>query len=207
VTAPGARLGGSSSIVYRGALADGATNVLTTFNDSRATFRYKQPLKLTAGVAWLHERGAIEVDLRYHASPGSYSVYSSTQEVSAIVSGRDGVVEETRPFPDQTYTPRPVANVAVGGRFTVAESLTVHGGFFTDRSPVADGPQPVFFHLDLIGATAGASLKFRGLSGSVGIAYLRGRRRVSLPSQSDAGFSPEIAVDSIGLMYALSYTF
>lgn len=207
VTAPGIRLGGSSSIIYRGALSEGSSSVVANFSDDSAMFQYKQPLKVSAGVAWRHERGEIEFDLRYHVSPGTYAVYSSDQDASVVIAADGVTTEAVLPFPDQTYTASHVANVALGGNFKVADSVTVHGGLFTDRSPVADGPQPVFFRLSLVGATAGASLRFRGLSGSVGISYLTGQSVMTLRTQEGGVVTPEIRVNSIGMTYALSYTF
>lgn len=207
VTAPGIRLGGSSSLIYRGALSEGAASVIGNFSDGGATFRYKQPFKVSAGAAWLHDRGAIEFDVRYHASPGTYDVYASAEDARAVVSDGDRTVETTLPFPDQTYAARHVTNIALGGRVRLTEDVTVHGGLFTDRSPVAEGPQPVFYRLGMVGATAGVSLRIRGLSGSVGFSYLKGDSTMTIRGLAGTVLTPEIRVNSIGLTYALSYTF
>ncbi len=206
VTLPSIRMFGSSSIIYRGAVVGGGGGLLDTFADDHARVEYRQPFAVSAGVAYLFERGAIEFDVKQYAGTGSYSLFASDQPFERTIITAAGTTYESVPFPANPYTTEAVTNIAVGGSYRLSSAFTAHGGFYTDRSPVTPGPATVFSRMNLMGVTAGTALHVKRVIGSVGIAYLTGESELVLRLPAGA-VQPTVRVSSIQLFYALSVAF
>jgi len=88
----------------------------------------------------------------------------------------------------------------------VTSRTTVHGGFFTDRSPVKDGSQ-VFAPFNLMGFTTGTNISAGPLSGSVGVAYMWGQRMLNLVAPTGVTLQPQLKVSALDILFALSYKF
>ena len=113
--------------------------------------------------------------------------------VEKITTYPDGTQSRTtwRPSRGSTYGATTVWNFAVGGRYTLDESWSLHGGFYTDAAPSAPGTSSVFRSVNLYGLTAGAKLKGDHLSGSLGLGASLGRARTtSCSAPRERGPSP-----------------
>jgi len=203
---PSMRLFGSSSNIYRGADLTESRGVVLRFADSDTEFRYRQPLSVSAGIAWTGERGSVEFSLKQHAATGRYDVFKTNRPVERTIVTSENVIVDEVSFPDFRYKGRAVTNISVGGSFRFGPAVTAHGGVYTDRSPVGSEAQSLFTRLNLVGITGGAAINFRGFVGSVGLAYITGEREISV-TLATATVEPTVRVRSLQLLYALGYTF
>lgn len=209
VITPGLHVYGSSAVTYESQSLglDGVT-VATTLRDKHATYEYYVPVQVNLGAAVSGALGALEVDVRYHASQPAYVVSSTTAPVTVTVVRPDGSFQVTNLMPPwYTAAGRTVVNVAAGGRLAVSSAVTLHGGFFTDFSPVAPSERPLFQSVNLYGVTGGVSLQEKNFSGSVGGAYTWGR---SEPLEfkgllGGPAFLGTIDASIVSLLFAISY--
>jgi long-subunit fatty acid transport protein len=174
---------------------------------SDVAFHYRQPLAVSAGLAYSAGRGAIELDVKHYAGTDTYDLLSSMASVQRTIAGGQSVVVDAVPFPALSYTARPVTNLAAGGSFRFNDALTVHGGVYNDRSPVGEeGASPVFTRMNLTGVTAGASVNILRVVGSAGIAYAWGQQPIAFDSAMGSVHST-IGLRSLQLFYAFSVSF
>lgn len=210
ITSSGMGLSGSSRVAFQATRISGPASADLSFRDGEADFEYKIPLRATVGAAVRLGRGEIEVDLKYHASTDSYAMISSQKTAAVVVTDSTGVASETslafEPVIDEA---RAIYNWAVGGNYPLSETVRIHAGFFTDRSPVASAATSPFRKLDLVGASLGTSIQFGKLSGSAGIAGSWGTSedRDVGPSLAGASAVTRTNVKTFNLLYALSYGF
>jgi hypothetical protein len=102
-----------------------------------------------------------------------------------------------------------VVNLAVGGHYVLSRVVTLHGGLFTDRSPVDDQTASRFVAMDLLGFTGGVTVGAGRLKGSAGLAYSGGTSgTISLgPSLGGRTGAAELSIRSLTLTYAVSFAF
>lgn len=167
----------------------------------QADFDYRYPLELHGGVAARRKAWELEVDVRFHASPGSYDLIASTVPVE-VVTDPPGGPPAPAPFAPIRYDGRAVVDVALGGSFALSEALRLHGGLYASPSPVASG-STFFRQTDLYGARAGVSFSGERLSGSVGLGYEQG---TASASPGLAGLEPT-PVDDRARVRTVSLTF
>ena len=204
---PSIRVLGSSSMIYRGADMAAAQGLVKTFADPDVTFQYRQPMSISAGLAYTFSRGQVEFDVKHYASTDTYELFSSNSTVETTIATAQGVTTESHPFPAVQFSGRPVTNVAVGGHFRFSEAFTLHGGAYTDHSPVpAGGAAPVFTRMDLTGFTAGASVHILRIVGSAGVAYSWGRQLMNFDTPMGQAQS-NIGLRSLQLFYGFSVSF
>jgi hypothetical protein len=205
---PGLHVYGYSSVTYQSQAVDLGTTVVVDIRDKRASYEYYLPLQVNAGVAWTGDVFALELDVRYHTAQRAYTVASTEEPVRATVIYPDGSSMVTYLMaPAYTAATKAVVNVAVGGRVVLGPTVTLHGGFFTDFSPVAPSVNPLFQAVDLYGVTAGTSFRWEHFSGSVGAAYTWGHSG-DLEFKGLLGgpaFLGNIDANIISLLLAISY--
>ncbi|MGH7676696.1 MAG: hypothetical protein ACREMV_15635, partial [Gemmatimonadales bacterium] len=175
VTAPGIRIGGKSLVaIQRSAFADtGSTDL--NFRDPATTFDYKLPMRAAGGLALRFGQGEVEVDVIYVGAADAYDVYATTDSaVVTVVDSTGAATVTTTTVGPVRYSARDVVNVAVGGHYRLSRVVKLHGGVFTDRSPVDDQTSSPFTGIDLVGATRGVSLGAGRLTGSVGLVLSAG---------------------------------
>ena len=187
----------------------GPTAVETSFYDPAATFTYKLPFTLNLGVAWREPRFDVEVDVRFHTAIAAYDIITSSRMVETLRRNPDGSREvTTAPFPGFPYEAAAVWNLALGGRYQLDESWSLHGGFYTDFAPAPPGTANVFRSVNLYGLTAGAKLKGEHLSGSLGLGFSWGSSdQYTIGNAGGAYVSTRLSVASVALLYALAYRF
>jgi hypothetical protein len=210
VTAPGVRLGGSSLLAGQRSTFTDTGSIDRTFRDPAATFDYQLPLRATAGLALRFGRGEIEADIVYVSAADGYDMYSSedSTRVTTVDSGGAATVTyET--VAAVRNSAKSVVNLAVGGHYVLSRVVTLHGGLFTDRSPVDDQTASRFVAMDLLGFTGGVTVGAGRLKGSAGLAYSGGTSgTISLgPSLGGRTGAAELSIRSLTLTYAVSFAF
>ncbi len=181
------------------------------FDDQDARFDYRIPFSASVGVAWRSRSFEVEADLRYYAAVPEYALLSSGNSVVTTTTGPTGLpVVTSTPFPPVMNSARTVWGVAVGGRYTLDDAWSLHGGFLTDPSPTAGTNTILFRSVNMYGFTLGAKLRGEHLSGSLGFGYSWGS---SAPFTFDANvpgtatISTRLAISSVYLLYAVAYRF
>lgn len=208
--APGLRLFGSSQIAYKGTSTTPTTLADLTLADDEASFEYKLPLAMSAGLSIRLDRGVAEVDVRYRGAAGPYALFSSEVAGELVQSGAGTPPStSTVPFATSIYEARAVTDVAVGGNYALSGIVRVHVGFATDRSPVADQAQSAFRQVHLWHATTGMSVTSRRLSGSLGLGYSSGEgARASFGgTEASANIPTRLHVGTLSVLYALTFGF
>ncbi len=189
--------------------ASGPATSQSYFADPNATFSYHLPLSVNVGLAWREPRFDVEIDVRYHSTIPTYTLLASSQMVEKIATYADGTELRTRvPFPGLTYGASTVWNFAVGGRYTLDETWSLHGGFYSDAAPAAPGTSDVFRSVNLYGLTAGAKMKGEHLSGSLGLGLSWGSSDDFLLGAPGAGaVTTRLSILTVSLLYAIAYRF
>ena len=205
--APGLPVTSSSLFTYESMVQSlsGGTNAY--FRDDGGTFEYRLPLEVSAGVAYRLGSVHAEIDVRYHANAGQYTLYRSARPLQVQTYGPNGTTAlSTQAFSEMTYSARSVVNVAAGARYQATRALTFHGGFFTSPSPVGNPANSPFQKADFYGATLGAAFTGAHWSFSLGFAYEFGS---TAPVQVNGGLGPLTDLDyrALTLLYALGYRF
>ena len=187
----------------------GPTTRESYFADPNASFTYKLPWSVTAGLAWREPRFDVEVDLRFHSAIPQYTLLGSSEPIKRTTSYPGGVQEHSQaPFPGLTYGATAVWNVAIGGRYQLDEAWSLHGGFYTDFAATDTGSTDIFRSVNLYGFTAGAKLKGDHLSGSLGLGMSWGSSDdFVLGDPGGTTVSTRLSILSISLLYALAYRF
>jgi long-subunit fatty acid transport protein len=189
--------------------ASGPATYQSYFSDPNATFNYRLPLTVNFGLAWREPRFDVELDVRYHSSIPTYTLLGSSQMVDKITTYPDGTQSRTQvPFAGLTYGASTVWNFAVGGRYTLDESWSLHAGFYSDAAPSSPGTSGVFRSVNLYGLTAGAKLKGDHLSGSLGLGASWGRSDDFLLGTPGSGaVTTRLSILTVSLLYAIAYRF
>lgn len=210
ITSPGIRIGGSSKLLYSQIIFSGAGSREIGFRDPNAKLEYKIPLETVGGIAILFDRFTLEGDVRYHGSAGTYALFSSSELARVVTTDANGVpTESTLPFVPVKERADPVVNMAIGGHYLLSKRWSLHAGFFTDNSPVADSDSSDFRTVDLLGVSAGVTFGWTHLSGSLGVTSSWGTtdNRTVGPSLGGVAGSTKIKVSSFTMLYAFSYAF
>jgi hypothetical protein len=179
--------------------AASSTNASLQTDDAAFDFRY--PLDLEAGVALRRPGWELELNLRYHASTGSYTLVSSDVPVQTVTAPGGSTV--TSPFAPVTYDGRAVLDLSLGGSVALGRTLRLHAGGYALPSPVASG-NPWYRRTDLYGVRAGLSFEAERLSGSVGLGYEAGRSSGS-PTLAGVAADGSVLVQQLSLAFAAEF--
>jgi long-subunit fatty acid transport protein len=208
---PGLKIIQSGNLTYQNVDNRSTPWNQTFFIDQDATFDYRLPLDVSAGVAWRSRSFEVEVDLRYHGAISEYTLFASDKPIRVTTTdpATGFPVYTTQAFPGVNNGARTVWNYALGGRYTLNEVWSFHGGFFSDASPTSDAGANLFRSVDMYGITAGAKVRGDHLSGSFGLGYSWGS---SPPFQfgetiSGAPVTTKLTITSLSLLYAVAYKF
>jgi hypothetical protein len=208
VRSPGYRLGGGSLVTYESGFLHPTTPTFSFFRDENGQFRYKQPWEASLGIAYRFGIAQLEADLRYHDGLGSYAFYRSNVPIQLLVQNPDNTTStSTQPFPTLTHSARRVYNVALGGNVKVTHTLTLHGGFYTSFSPVADPTNSPLRQADLYGFTGGVDFQLSHFGASLGAGYQFGTSAATGLALNDLVDKSTVKVEAISVFYAISYQF
>ena len=209
VRSPGLKILTSGALTYEGITLRDTTSTHTFFTDPSVDFNYKQPFQTAVGVAFHIGPADIEVDVRWHASGGTYNLFNSTQQyrVTTVTGGQPAVVS-SMPFSPIVYVSRQAWNGAIGGHYRLTQTVTLNAGVYMDNSPVDSGTN-VFRKVDLIGVRAGGTFQLGKLGLSVGLGWEHGTAPDDL--NPDPGDTPtttsELSMTTLSLLFSVSFSF
>jgi hypothetical protein len=205
VRAPAPRLWGEATVQAerQDTTSSGGQNAFQQTGE--ADFDYRYPLELQGGVAVRRRAWELELDVRFHASPGSYDLIASTVPVE-VVTDPPGGPPTSAPFAPIRYDGRAVVDVALGGSFALSDALRLHGGVYSSPSPVASGSS-FFRQTDLYGARGGVSFAGERVSGSIGLGYEQGLASASpgLVGLEPTPVDDPVRVRNVSLTLAAEY--
>jgi len=209
IIAPSIRVSGTSRIGYQASLFSGTSGSDIFFREEEARFEYKYPMEIDAGLAVKFGDGSIEGDVKYHGSVSEYALYSTGAVSRSTTIDSNGVPTLSyQPFGEAMNSAREVVNLAIGGNYSFSSSFAVHAGFRSDLSPVIDGKTSMFRKIDLYGGTAGVSLKWDQLAGSIGLAYSTGTSEpTELSTITGETVTTSLGVSTLQMLLAISYAF
>jgi hypothetical protein len=211
VSPPGFRMGGSSKIRFTQTLFQAAgTEDDLAFRDPEAKLDYRMPFRAAAGATFRYSRGQVELDVRYYGAEDQYELLSSDSTAVRITTDAAGVPTVTAPaFTPVLHQARSIVSYALGANYSISRSLRVHGGVFTDPSPVSGPSRSTFRAVNLTGASGGVSLGSGRLTGSVGISASWGTAadRAIGPSLGGVQATTDVSIRTFTALYAVSFTF
>lgn len=210
IRTPGLRVGGKSSVTFTESIFGPASSIDLSFRDKDTRFEYKMPLYIGGGAAWIEDGWEVEMDARYYSAPGDYAVFSSSVPGRLVLQGDTGdpTVSDAAFMPVQQES-RSIVNLSIGGSVRLSRYFRLHGGFFSDNSPNASSDVTIFRTINMYGGSLGASATVGKLSGSVGVTGAAGTStaRDIGPSLSGATAETKLKIETMSIVYALSYSF
>jgi hypothetical protein len=102
-----------------------------------------------------------------------------------------------------------VTNIAIGGNYAFSHVLSIHLGFNSDSSPVADPSRSMFRKVNLFGGTAGLSYQGTTFGASLGLGFSRGESD-PIDQLVELGAPPvetRLKVNTFRAMYSFSARF
>ena len=212
IRTPALTLYRSASATEESIAENGSASIGASFFDSEAEFTYRQPFEFHGGVAYTAARGEIEFDVHAYTPISAYTMIASDQPIVTYVNPGAGSapVATSRAYGGAISQSRGLANVAVGGHLLLNSNgvWRLHYGAATDFSPVG-GEDKVFTRLDRFGWSVGVSGTKGPLQFTVGVNYRSGTSDDVLIRNLQNGeqVNSTIAVQTLGLIYSLSYKF
>jgi hypothetical protein len=194
------------------AVAAGSSDQGLSFFDPNAAFAYHFPFEIHGGAAYVAPRAQIELDVHGYTRVAQYVMLSSSEPIITYAEGPPGSPPaiNTQPFSGFTSESRGVVNVSAGGhlRLTADGRWRVHFGIATDRSPVGPAEQ-VFTRVNLYGGTLGISGTKGAFQFTFGANYRSGSSSdfAVRPLPGIGVIPPGLRVETLGLIYAISYKF
>lgn len=209
VTSPGMRVTGSTQLIKSSGLYSRSRYDDTFLTDPEAELDYALPLMAGIGAAYRSDRVAFEVDVRYYGESPARDLFSTDELARHTVADSVGVTTEELPVAPTRNEWRDVVNVSVGGNYQVSESVRLHAGFNTDQSPVADPDNAMFWRVDLMGVSGGASYSRGRFGGALGLGYSFGESDPigTVEDQNGEKIPLTLRVRTFRVSYALSIAF
>jgi len=208
VRPPGIHVGATSLVTQESSFVQPTSGTSTYFRDENGAFRYKLPAEASLGVAYRFTNVEFEIDVRYHDAVSQYDFYRSKVPYQVLTQANGTTSFTTQPPPVVTYAARRVFNVAVGANWRFGRIATLHGGFYSSLSPVADAATAPFRKADLYGFTGGVDFQFQRFGLSLGAGYQFGSSQsLGNVALGNALTASEVSLQSISIIYAISYQF
>jgi long-subunit fatty acid transport protein len=206
---PGARLSGSSRLMFASGDYVGSGYTDLAFTESNAEFDYELPLNVSFGAAYEFGRGALEVDVRYYGESDEFELFETDTKGSQTISDATSTTSTDVPFQPTINSWREVVNVSVGGNYRLNDRFRLHAGFNADQSPVADPETSIFRRVDLVGFSTGVSLTMSQFSGALGLGYSSGESDPVTVFVDNEGnpFKTSMSVRSYRVSFAVSFKF
>jgi hypothetical protein len=206
---PGIELWNSALVTSESSTVGATGSTAQYYRDATGTFRYKLPLTAGIGVAYRFGLFELEADLRYHHPVSQYEFYRGKVPYQTLTPAADSsTTVTTSPPPVVRYAAKRVFNGAIGGKARIGDHSTVHLGFNTALSPVADAATSPLREADLYGFSGGIDFQMTHFGASLGAGYQLG----TSPGQTAAPgnvtvLQSEIQLRSFSVSYAVSYDF
>jgi hypothetical protein len=213
---PALRLLSGGSLTLTGVDTENATTPGVTrqvaFRDTKATFDYVIPGRISGGVAVHFGIIELELDAHWYIATGPYNLFSSSGQVKTV-NAISGTPPQTvvSPFPTQVWGTRNIVDLNFGGSVRVSKLIKLLAGFYTDHAP-GNVPSNIFQNISFYGIRAGISFNTSSLSGSVGLGYEWGSTTVPLMAnlpgnETPLALSQPLSLQTLSLLFALAYVF
>jgi len=183
----------------------------TSFRDTKASFTYVIPGRVSLGLAVHFGIVELELDAHWFIATGPYNLISSSAQVKTV-NAVSGVPPQTvlSPFPVQVWGTRNIVDLNFGGSVAVSKLIKLLAGFYSDHAP-GNVQSNVFQNVTFYGVRAGISFNTATLSGSVGLGYEWGSATVPLstnfPGVPPAVINQPLSLQTLSLLFALAYVF
>jgi hypothetical protein len=209
VRAPGIPIGGSSLVTQQSSFIQPASAASTFYRDDGGTFLYKLPFEAGLALAYRVKALELEFDLRYHEAVSQYDLYRGSTPAQVVTQANGTTTTTTQAPPVLTYSARRVFNGAFGADLRVGELATLHAGFYSSLSPVADAETSPFRKADLYGATGGVDVQFGSFGASLGAGYQFGNssQTAGRVAVGNVLTTSEVSLQTLSIFYAFSYRF
>ena len=205
---PGIELWSSSLVTSESSVVGANGGTAQYYRDSAGTFRYKLPLTIGVGAAYRFRLFEVEADLRYHNAVSGYEFYRGSAPYQTLTTSGGSITVTTSPPPVVRYAARRVFNGAIGGKARIGNRSTVHLGFNTALSPVADPATSPLRKADLYAFSGGVDFQLTHFGASVGVGYQFGSSPGQPASTGNVTIlQDEISLRSFSVFYAISYDF
>jgi len=211
IRTPGLTVHRTGLVSLDGLLDAGASSLGASVFDADAESAYHLPWELQGGVAWIHPRAEIEVDVQGYSSISAYSLIATGHPT--VIYGDQGTGTPpsvlSRPFPGLTSASDGVVNVSAGGHYRLLSDrdLRVHAGVGSNRSPVADG-DTVFNKIDLQTWTVGLSGSLGKFQFAAGVNRQTGHHNIAIRNLlSGQAVQSPVDIHTTGFIYSLAYQF
>ena len=204
---PGLKVASSGSLTTQDVVSTGKQ---VFFKDLDASFDYKLPTEVDFGIGWQSKWFGFEADVRYHAAVTTYNLLASQNPVETVTTAPDGTPAVINtPFPGIQNGAKPVWNWAIGGNVSLGEWWSLHGGFFSDYSPVSSSSQAFFRAVNTYGVTIGARARSEHFSGSLGFGFNWGSSAnfTLTDPATQVSVSTKLIIRNVQILYALTYEF
>ncbi|MFL5291863.1 MAG: hypothetical protein ACJ79U_10140 [Myxococcales bacterium] len=200
---PGVRIWGRATVQGDRQDVAPSSSTSTSLQTGEARFDYRHPFALEAAVALRRAAWELELDLRYHASTGAYTLVSTDVPIRTVATPPGDTV--LSPFAPVQFQGRAVLDGSLGGSVALSRAVRLHGGIYATPSPVAAG-SPLFRQTDLYGVRTGVSFDAERFSASVGLGYETGRANTpALPQGADTRTDGSVRVQQVSLAFAAEF--
>ena len=207
VKSPGIRIWNNAQISYESTQSSTDSTKSIAFHDNNAKFHYNLPLQLSFGIAYKSNSFQIEADLTYFNGAKPYTVLMSDLPVTRYETRFEApFTTQILNFPDLSYDRNQVLNAALGGHIKISDLFRVHGGIFSDLSPVNSSNSRIFRKINLFGTTVGLSLTSENVGGGIGFKYSFGRSKPFTIGQSSISdqVTTHLDVSTFTIIWALT---
>jgi hypothetical protein len=209
VRTPGLNLYNNAQISYESLRSSNDSTESVVFHDNSAKFNYHLPFQFTFGVAYESEAFQVELDMMYYSGSKPYTVLGSDEQFTRYLTAFEQPFSvQYLQFPDLKFDRRQLVNTAIGGFIKVKDIFRIHGGVFTDLSPVSNTGSDIFRKINLYGATVGLSVRSKNLAGGAGFIYSFGRSDSFVIGNFPTGqTTTHLNVNSFTLVWAIGLVF
>jgi hypothetical protein len=170
IRSPGIQIIGNGSTSYTSSYFNSGTFTFYSQRDNEAQFRHKIPFTIAAGSAFIGSRWEIEADILFYGGLNQFTIIKTDEpiNITTSIANISDTISSSINIPPLKYSARYLINGAIGTRVKLYKSLRLHGGLFTDLSPMISSSE-IFKKINMVGGTIGLSLTGKAIAGGAGI--------------------------------------
>jgi hypothetical protein len=173
IRSPGIQIIGNGSTSYTSSYFNSGTFTFYSQRDNEAQFRHKIPFTIAAGSAFIGSRWEIEADILFYGGLNQFTIIKTDEpiNITTSITNISDTTSSSINIPPLKYSARYLINGAIGTRVKLYKSLRLHGGLFTDLSPMNSSSE-IFKKINMVGGTIGLSLTGKAIAGPSGHSML-----------------------------------
>ena len=160
----------SGDVIYENGVPEGEHG-----SEKELGYKVKRPTEFGLGVAYSRPRFAVELAGTLRLGVDPYSRYGGRLDTDNPILGGDTVENKAHTHTFDRWEEQPVVNVRLGGNVAVTDTLRIHAGGFTDRTPlkksIYDDYAGYYQKVDLYGVTTGISYSDKSSLLGLGVSY------------------------------------